>query len=488
VILAVALLFLVELVYTMHWRESGYRARTVLRVAVPGHEWVQGAPARLGRGFEQELLDAYCRENGLAWKLLKPESWDQAWAMLRSGEADVVLALGSTPPPDLADRVVPGPVYARFNPVIIHNDRRFGVRTDCELCDQPILVSANAALHDALQGQGDELDCTPSAVVGDGLDLVPLLDSLDGNQARFALVDEGRFRLWQPFYHRIRTSRALPESIPYRWYWSDADQPLAQSLESFWTRMDNSPALADLYDRYFGFLPEEADHFELYHLLRAVSTHLPRYGATIARAAAQSGIDPLLLVAMLYQESRFQAGAVSKTGVRGLMQITADTARLLGVDRTDPQQSILGGARYLRMLHDALDDQGLDEDTRWLFALAAYNQGPGHLNDAVALAQRLGGTGASWRELKDSFPKLAWERWYKDAKHGYTRGFEAVAYVDSIRYYHYILRGLVALGRPEAQVLAAVYDGPEGDAARARLAAQATAQADSAGPDVATAE
>jgi membrane-bound lytic murein transglycosylase F len=481
-----ALLLLMELVYAMHWSETGYRPHAVLRVAVPGHEWMQGAPAHLGRGFEQELLDAYCRENGLAWKRLTPKSWNEAWAMLERGEADVVIALGSTPPRALADRVAAGPAYASFKPVIVHNDRRFGVRTDCELCEQPILVSANADLRAALRDQGKALDCAPSAVVGDGLDIVPLLDTLDGNEARFALVDEGRFRMWQPFYHRIRTSRTLPASIAYRWYWDARERPVAESLAAFWERMDKSPALADLYDKYFGFLPEEADPFELAHLLRTVGTRLPRYGATIARAAAENGIDPLLLVAVLYQESRFDPGAVSKTGVRGMMQLTADTARLLGVDRNDPRQSILGGARYLRMLHDAQDDPGLDDDTRWLFALAAYNQGPGHLNDAVALARRLGGAGTSWRELKDAFPKLAWERWYKDARHGYTRGFEAVAFVENIRYYHYILHGLRELDRPEAQMLAAVYDGPEGETARARLAAAPAAAPGPAGPDVAT--
>lgn len=487
VLLAMALLLLVEMAYAMHWRESGYRARAVLRVAVPGHEWMQGAPAHLGRGFEQELLDAYCRENGLAWKRLTPRTWGEAWGMLESGQADVVIGLGSTPPANLGGRVVPGPAYASFNPVIIHNDRRFGVRTDCELCEQPILVNANAGLRAALKDQGRELDCSPSAVVGNGLDIVPLLNILDDNQARFALVDEGRFRLWQPFYHRIRTSRTLPASIHYRWYWRAEDRPLAESLAAFWARMDKSPALADLYDRYFGFLPEEADTFELAHLLRTVGTRLPRYGATIARAAQSSGIDPLLLVAVLYQESRFDPGAVSKTGVRGLMQITADTARLLGVDRNDPHQSILGGARYLRMLHDA-QDPALDDDTRWLFALAAYNQGPGHLNDAVALARRLGGSGMSWRELKDVFPKLAWERWYKDTRHGYTRGFEAVAYVENIRYYHYVLRGLRELRRPEAQMLATAYAGPEGEAARARLAAAPPAAPGPAGADVADAQ
>jgi hypothetical protein len=58
--------------------------------------------------------------------------------------------------------------------------------------------------------------------------------------------------------------------------------------------------------------------------------------------------------------------------------------------------------------------------------------------------------------------------------------------VENIRYYHYILHGLRELDRPEAQMLAAVYDGPEGETARARLAAAPAAAPGPAGPDVAT--
>lgn len=471
VILALTILLLAEMVNAMHWREGGFGTGDVLRVAVPKHEWVRGAVPQFGPGFEQELLDAYCRDNGLRWKRLTPASWDEAWDMLRDGRADVVLGLGSTPPADLAETVAPGPVYASFNPVIIHNNRRYGVRQDCEMCDRPILVSSNTELHDALQDKAAGMDCTPSAVVSDGLDILPLLETLSANQARFALVDEGRFRLWQPFYYQLRMSRALPGAIDYRWYWNTHDEARDSSLEAFWTRMDQSPKLADLYDKYFGFLPEDGDAFEVFHLQKTLREALPKYGAAIARAALKNDIDPLLLVAVIYQESRFDENARSKTGVRGLMQITTDTARLLGVDRTDPLESIKGGARYLRMLHDNVPAAGLDERTRWLFALAAYNRGPGHLTDALDLSRRLGGYGNSWRELKDVFPKLAWERWYKDTKYGYTRGYEVVNYVERIRYFHYILRGLVTLERPEAELLAAVYGGKKGAQARAKLAA-----------------
>lgn len=468
VALSICLLLLVEMVYAMHWQGADLAATRVLRVAAPEHEWMHGTAPLGGPGFEQEMLDAYCRENGLRWQRLTPASWEEAWAMVRDGRADVVIGMGATPPKGL--QLAQGPAYASFNPVIIHNVRRYGVRRDCEMCEKPILVNANAKLHGALESKGDELDCAPTAVVSDGLNIVPLLRTLDDNQARFALVDEGRFRMWQPFYHRIKTSRTLPGRIAYRWYWRTDDEGLDRSLEAFWARKDNSPALADLYDKYYGFLPEEADHFQIYHLLKTVREELPRYAATIAQAARKNDVDPLLLVAVIYQESRFDPHARSKTGVRGLMQITQDTARLLGVNRNDPRQSIHGGARYLRKLYDRFELEELDEYNRWLFALAAYNRGPGHVYDAAALSRRLGASGKTWRELKNTFPKLAWKRWFKDAKHGYTRGFEVVDYVERIRYYHYILRGLIELERPEGETLTAVLDTENGAKARFTLA------------------
>lgn len=246
VILALCLLLLCELVYSLHWQQEGYHARTVLRVAVPRHEWMRGAVPGFGPGFEQELLDTFCREGGMRWQRLTPDSWGEAWAMLRDDRADVVLGLGSTPPDDLADAVAEGPAYASFKPIIIHNDRRYGVRKDCEMCDRPILVSANANLKDALDAKADDLDCTSNAVISDGLDIVPLLDTLGANEARFALMDEDRFRLWQPFYHRLRKSRALPGSIAYRWCWNTRDKDLGRALDAFWIRTNKSPRLADV--------------------------------------------------------------------------------------------------------------------------------------------------------------------------------------------------------------------------------------------------
>lgn len=456
VVLAISLLVLVELVFVQQWRAGRFAWQPELRVAAPGHEWLDGDLTPYGRGFEHELLDRFAALNGMTWTWIKTDTWAEAWELVRTGRADVVPGLGSRPPESMDVKVAAGPVYARSRALIVRNDKRYGIRKDCDVCERPILVTTNPQVTDALARDTGSLDCKPSTVVSPGLELPPVLDTLSRNQARFALVDERRFALWQPFYRGIQPAKPMSGELEYRWYWSERSPDLAHALADFWQGLQSKNALADLYDKYFGFLPKKTDYYELAHLARTLREDLPRYRDVVYKAASDNGIDPLLLVAVIYQESRFDSSARSKTGVRGMMQITRATAKALGVNRMDPVESIEGGARYLRSIYDGLQDLNLDDQTRWLFAVAAYNRGPGHLRDAVALARRLGGKGTSWRELKAAFPKLCYERWYRNARYGYTKGYEVVNYVESIRYYRYILHGLVVLSRPEAQQLAAL--------------------------------
>ncbi|GMM92474.1 lytic transglycosylase domain-containing protein [Qipengyuania sp. MTN3-11] len=99
------------------------------------------------------------------------------------------------------------------------------------------------------------------------------------------------------------------------------------------------------------------------------------YKAKIAELATRFDISPSLLEAVVWQESRWRADAVSPVGARGLAQLMPGTARDLGVDPADPFANLEGGARYLRTQLDRFDG---DVER----ALAAYNAGPGRVERA----------------------------------------------------------------------------------------------------------
>ena len=97
----------------------------------------------------------------------------------------------------------------------------------------------------------------------------------------------------------------------------------------------------------------------------------------VAELAAKYDISPTLLEAVVWQESRWNTGAVSPVGARGLAQLMPGTARQMGIDPRDPSANLEGGARYLRLQLDAFEGD-IEK------ALAAYNAGP-------ARVQRAGG-------------------------------------------------------------------------------------------------
>ena len=96
------------------------------------------------------------------------------------------------------------------------------------------------------------------------------------------------------------------------------------------------------------------------------------YQAKVAELSARFDLSPSLIEALVWQESRWQANAVSPVGARGLAQLMPGTARDLGVDPKDPFANLEGGARYLREQLDRFDGD-LEK------ALAAYNAGPGRV-------------------------------------------------------------------------------------------------------------
>jgi membrane-bound lytic murein transglycosylase F len=140
-----------------------------------------------------------------------------------------------------------------------------------------------------------------------------------------------------------------------------------------------------------------------------------------------------LLAAIGYQESKWDPDAQSSAGASGMMMLTSNTADALGVeDRSDPRESILAGARYFQEVRDKMPAHIPEPDRTWL-AIAAYNVGYGHLEDARRLAQMRGKNPDSWQDVREQLPLLSDETWLDRLKHGFARGAEPAQFVDRIQ-------------------------------------------------------
>lgn len=283
----------------------------------------------------------------------------------------------------------------------------------------------------------------------------------DGDQALLEQVAEGKldlvatdrlhYALAKRVFPELHVAWDLPLKSQIAWAMPmDEDDPLAAEVEAFLTESTDSGRLARIADRYFGHVRRLRDQDIHAFLLRA-QERLPRYRRYFQEAQARTGIDWRLLAALSYQESQWDPLATSRTGVRGMMMLTAETADRLRVqDRLDARESILGGARYLAMLRDELPDE-IDEPDRIWMATAAYNLGMGHLRGARAIARSMQRDNTSWWGMKSVLPLLSRPEYAARLKAGAARGGEAVIMTERIRNYYDILRRIEPAHLPPLQ-------------------------------------
>ena len=217
-----------------------------------------------------------------------------------------------------------------------------------------------------------------------------------------------------------------------------SSQALRNALARFVEQAKKDGTIKRVYERYFGHV-RKLDSSDILGILQRRPQRLPAIRQHFHEAQTLTGIDWRLLAAIGYQESQWNPLATSPTGVRGLMMLTGETADRMGVkDRLNARQSILGGARYLALMKDSLPARIPEPDRTWL-ALAAYNQGQGHMEDARRIAQARGGSPDDWADVKEALPYLSRGTYSKVMKYGYARGGEALHFAENIRNYYDIL-------------------------------------------------
>ncbi|MBN1237472.1 MAG: membrane-bound lytic murein transglycosylase MltF [Gammaproteobacteria bacterium] len=255
----------------------------------------------------------------------------------------------------------------------------------------------------------------------------------------YTIVPSNSFALLRHSYPEARA--AFPVGRPQALAWAlpkGADR-LREQVAAYFAEVQATGELDRMIERYYFAATRDFDYVGSRAFLRHIETRLPRYRRYFEEAELQTGIDWRLLAAIGYQESHWNPDAVSPTGVRGLMMLTRDTARMMEVaDREAARDSVIGGANYFRRVREKIPQRIPEPDRTWL-AVAAYNIGYGHLEDARIITEIQGGDPDRWDHVRERLPLLTDKEWYSRVKRGYARGHVPVQYVDNVRRYYDLL-------------------------------------------------
>jgi membrane-bound lytic murein transglycosylase F len=417
------------------------RARGQLRVVTLNAPTSYYLGAHGPQGFEYRLAAAFARELGVN---LVMQSVPDAAAMrsaLAHGRADLAAAQIS---PDEAwrDMGLTTTPYEEIPELVVQPRGRPQIHTLAALGHTRIVVlkdSPQQTLLETLRSQGmSELRWT--ALPADQNDPLELIGS---GGADYAVLDSSEFAFAQHLHPEFTVAFSLPNPRPVQWVVPYGADGLLQAANQFISQARTSGELAriesDARNESGDFDYESAHHFQ-----SDIVSRLPALQSLFEEAAQSTGLDWRLLAAVGYQESKWQGDAASADGARGIMMLTSDTATSVGVDdRANLRMNILGGARYLAQVIDTIPKRVAEPDRTWL-ALAAYNVGYGHLEDARVLAQSHGKNPDSWADVRTQLPLLAEERWYLRAKRGYARGWEPARFVEQVRQYLAVLEWIDA--------------------------------------------
>lgn len=418
-----------------------------LSVAIrPGPtSWFPGADG-VPTGFDHDLLARFARSRGLTLEVVEVDSAVALIAKVAAGEVHVGAGGLYSPAPATtkadAARADPRPVlwtngYFAVEPVLVYGTGGFRPESWRDLAGAQVAylpdtgieaeLAAVRAAHPEFAWIASPLPTADALIAGvsEGRVDYAVMPSTDAVAARSVFLEFD-----QAF--TIGPKRDLA------WAVAPAHRALRDDINAFFTDLRRDGALARYAEHYFHVgRPIERIDAGVFH--ERIRTVLPQYRQLFAEAQLRSGIEWRLLAAVAYQESQWDPFAVSETGVRGFMQITEDTARKLGVtDLLDPRQSAIAGARYLAELSARLPARIVEPDRTWL-ALAAFNIGPGHLEDARVLAQRQKLDPDRWSNVRSALPLLALPEHFALARNGYARGGMPVAFVDRVRAYYDIL-------------------------------------------------
>jgi membrane-bound lytic murein transglycosylase F len=314
------------------------------------------------------------------------------------------------------------------------------IRNQLDLAGKKIYVQQHSAYTRRLLNLAEEIGDTLYVVdVPEDAEMLIMLVA-DG-QIDYTVCDENVALVNQTYYPNLDVGTAVSFPQNLAWAVNPEAEELKKEINEWLGQYRRSARHAVIYNKYFR--NQRSASIVKSDLFTLSSGKISAYDADIKECSERIGWDWRLLASMIYQESRFDPKARSWAGAFGLMQMMPVTAKRFGINMNSPaRDQINAGTQFIRWLDKRFKASIPDKEERIKFILASYNVGPGHIFDAIRLADKNGKNPTKWDHNVDEYLlKKSNPRYYSDpvVKYGYCRGTETINYVNQVleRYDHY---------------------------------------------------
>jgi membrane-bound lytic murein transglycosylase F len=393
-------------------------------------------PDEAPQGPEYELAQRFADQLGVRLKIMPMRTYAEIYNALTTGRAHLAAAGLKVPGEDIPG-IEFGPAYQIVHEHLIYRRGASRPNSLADIGNADLEIAAGSSHALSLRAARNRLPAL-AWIENASTDSQVLLDGVADGSIDYTIADSSEFAMAHDAHPDLRIAFDFPGERSIAWAASNRDLNFVRDVNSFFTQLRTSGQLAAITQRYYG-RSDDLDSVGERTFMGHLQSRLPLYQKWFVEAAEQSDQDWRLLAAMGYQESKWNPSAASGSGAKGLMQLTGGTAVETRVTNpSNARESIFGGARYLREVYDKIPAHVSEPDRTW-FALAAYNIGYGHVEDARVLAQKAGRDPDSWRDVREFLPLLEQEQWYGKTQNGYARGSEPVRYVDNVRGYRDLL-------------------------------------------------
>ncbi len=394
-------------------------------------------------GFEYDLVKNLARELHLKLKIKVADSISAMLAAMAANTADIA-AGALTRTKERERRFTFGPDYYTVRQQLVYRKGCTHPKDIAELQRFRLLVPARSSYVERLTELRQQYPHLQWQTT-DALSSDQLLEKVWLRKIPCTIVDSNILALNRRYYPELKAAFPISKEQPLAWIINPKLTRLRRELKIWLKKIKQNGQFAQLEKRYYYTGEINFDYVDIKVFIRMIKNRLPKFKGLFEKYGRKYRLPWTLLAAKSYQESHWDPEATSVTGVRGIMMLTNTTAHHLKIeDRLNPEESIRGGAKYLRRLLDRVPESYPKFD-RLNVAMAAYNVGMGHIYDARRLARQLNLDPDRWATLAKVLPLLKQRKYYEQLKYGYARGREPVGYVNRINNYRNILEKKLGL-------------------------------------------